>query len=466
MFLFDINDHIFKHVHFIGIGGISMSGLAEILLANNYEVSGSDMNSSPLLKNLENKGAKIFVGHNKENIKRADLIVYTDAISFDNPEYLAGKEAGIPVIDRATFLGQIMRKYKDSIAVSGTHGKTTTTSMLSVILSNSFLDPTILLGGELNKIGGNVRIGKNGCLLTEACEYKGNILKFNPTIAIILNIEEDHLDYYKNLQHIIDTFTKYIENLPKDKLLIINNDDKNVKIASKNAKCKVISFGINNDSDFRATDITFNEKGYAKFNLIVRDNTYKISLNVMGIHNVYNALASIAAAYYCNIPMDTIVNSIKEFNGTHRRLEYKGSFNNIPVLDDYAHHPTEIKASLKAIKNIGYNKIWCVFQPHTYTRTKALLSNFANSFFDANKIIIPDIYPAREKDNGLVHSRDLVDALRKNKVDAIYFSDFEEITDYLSKNVSEGDVIVTMGAGSVYKVGEMLLKEEQLKNIC
>ena len=244
MFLFDINDHIFKHVHFIGIGGISMSGLAEILLANNYEVSGSDMNSSPLLKNLENKGAKIFVGHNKENIKRADLIVYTDAISFDNPEYLAGKEAGIPVIDRATFLGQIMRKYKDSIAISGTHGKTTTTSMLSVILSDSFLDPTILLGGELNKIGGNVRIGKNNCLLTEACEYKGNILKFNPTIAIILNIEEDHLDYYKNLQHIIDTFTKYIENLPKDKLLIINNDDENVKIASKNAKCKIISFGI------------------------------------------------------------------------------------------------------------------------------------------------------------------------------------------------------------------------------
>lgn len=466
MFSFDINDHIFKHVHFIGIGGISMSGLAEILLANDYKVTGSDMNNSPLLKNLESKGAKIFIGHDKNNVKGADLIVYTDAISFDNPEYLAGKEFDIPTIDRATFLGQIMRKYKNSIAVSGTHGKTTTTSMLSVILTNSSIDPTILLGGELNKIGGNVKIGKNNCLLTEACEYKGNILKFNPTIAIVLNIEKDHLDYYKNLQHIIDTFRKYIENLPKDKLLIINNDDENVKNASKNAKCKIVTFGIKNNSDFKATDIKFDKKGCAQFNLIIRDNSYKISLNVMGIHNVYNALASIATAYYCNIPMDTIISSIKEFNGTHRRLEYKGSFNNITVLDDYAHHPTEIIASLKAIKNISYNKIWCVFQPHTYTRTKALLSDFATSFYDANKVIIPDIYPAREKDTGLIHSKDLVKALIKNNVDATYFSNFEEITDYLLKNANEGDVIVTMGAGNVYKIGEMLLKEKQLTNIC
>ncbi|WP_077368929.1 UDP-N-acetylmuramate--L-alanine ligase [Anaerosalibacter sp. Marseille-P3206] len=466
MFSFNIIEHDFSHIHFIGIGGISMSGLAEILIDEGYTVSGSDMNSSLIINKLESQKAKIHIGHSAENINGSDLVVYTDAISKDNVELLEAKKLGIETVDRGTFLGKLMKNYNKSIAVSGTHGKTTTTSMLATVLNKSNLDPTILLGGELDAIGGNVKIGSKNLVLTEACEYKGNILKYQPTMAIILNMEEDHLDYFKNIDHIVETFAQYASGIKEDGYLVINIDDENSQRVINASKCNLITFGINSDADYSAENISFTEEGFPKFVLNVKGKEkYLVTLNVMGIHNIYNALATFAAAHTYGVDIETIIDSIKDYVGTHRRLETKGFINGVKIVDDYAHHPTEIKVSLDALKNTSKNKLWCVFQPHTYSRTKSLLDKFSQSFYDADKVILTDIYAAREADTGLIHSTNLVDSLVKKGVDAIYIESFEDIKNYLLANVEEGDIVVTMGAGNVYKIGEMILEDNRQRAI-
>ena len=466
MFTFCINSHKYSHIHFIGIGGISMSGLAEILLTEGYKVSGSDANNSYIVERLKALGVHIYIGHSKANIKDADLVIYTDAISNDNEELLEAINKDIPTVDRATFLGALMKNYKNSIAVSGTHGKTTTTSMIATILNRSVLNPTILLGGQLDEIGGNVKLGTREHLLTEACEYKGNILKYYPNTAIILNMEEDHLDYFRNIDHIVDTFVNYGKNIQNGGYLIINADDANSKKVIKGTNANVITFGINNKADYSAENISFSAEGYPIFMLNIKgESLYPVKLSVMGVHNVYNALASIAATHILNVPIETILKSIGDYKGTHRRLEIKGLVNGVKIIDDYAHHPTEIMASLKALRNSTESDIWVVFQPHTYTRTKILLNRFAKAFSDANKVIIPDIYAAREKDTGLIHSIDLVDALVKNGVDAKYMPSFENIEHYLLENAKKGDIIVTMGAGNVYIIGEAMLESKEKEAI-
>mgnify|MGYP000032092444 FL=1 len=466
MFIFSIDDHVYNNIHFIGIGGVSMSGLAEILLEEGYNVSGSDMNDSFIIEKLRNQGADIYIGHSKDNIKDADLVVYTDAISNDNEELLEAMNRNIKVVDRATFLGALMKNYKNSIAVSGTHGKTTTTSMIATILTNNTLDPTILLGGYLDEIGGNARLGSREIFLTEACEYKGNIVKFFPNTAVILNMEEDHLDYFRDINHIVDTFIQYSKNINENGNLIINVDDVNANKIIENTNANVITIGINNKAYYTAENISFTSNGFPKFMLKINcSSIYPVNLGVMGVHNIYNALASIAVADSLGIPMDVILKSLENFKGTHRRLEVKGFLNGIKIIDDYAHHPTEIKASLKALRNSTKNKIWCIFQPHTYTRTKALLNSFAESFGEADKVIIPDIYAAREKDNGIIHSINLVDALVKNGIDAKYMSSFENIENYILSNAQKGDIVVTMGAGNVNRIGEDLLKSNEKEAI-
>ena len=460
MISFDINKDSFSKVHFIGIGGISMSALAEVLLSENIKVSGSDSKDSHILDKLSKDGAEIFIGHLAENIKGdLNLVVYTDAISADNPEFLAAKNKNLNLIDRGNFLGQLMKRYKNSIAIAGTHGKTTTTGMLSTILHSTHLDPTILLGGHLDCIDGNVRIGRRDLLLTEACEYKGNILKFHADTGVILNVEEDHLDYYNNIGEIIDTFKGFVEKIPESGHIIVNADDENALKTVTTAKCNVVTFAIEKASNYKASDLEFTEIGISFYNLRVNDGkTYKIKLNVIGIHNVYNSLGAIAAANISGITMEEIVDRIDEYHGTHRRLEQKGYFRGVRVIDDYAHHPTEIAVTLNAVKNLNLKDVYCIFQPHTYTRTQALLTEFSESFFDADKVIIANIYAAREKDNGEIHSKDLVKLLQKNGVDAIHLDTFEEIKDFINKNAKEGDLVLTMGAGDVYTIGEMLLK--------
>lgn len=458
--IFDfINDNN-KTIHFIGIGGISMSGLAEILLENNYKVTGSDMKSSSITNKLSKMGAEIYIGHNENNIANQDLVVYTAAISKDNPELLKAKSLSIPLMNRAEFLGQIMKGHKFNIAISGTHGKTTTTSMISHIFLQADLDPTILVGGELDIINGNVRTGKSEYFITEACEYKESFLKFFPYIGIILNVDEDHLDYYRDIDHIEEAFLKFSSLIPKDGFLIGCADDERVlKIASK-VNCNVMTYGINSGM-IKALNITYNKTGAASFD-VYRDTEklFNVNLNVPGRHNVLNALASICAALSLNVPYENIIKGIESFSGTHRRFELKGKVNGITVVDDYAHHPTEIKATLEASKNYPHNRIFCVFQPHTYTRTLSLFNEFADSFYNVDKLVLADIYAARETDTGVVSSDMLGNKLRENKVDCINLHSFDEIVTYLKHELKEGDLLLTVGAGDILVVGEMFLKQQ------
>lgn len=448
------------NIHFIGIGGINMSALAEICINKGYNVSGSDMQESYLVDNLRSLGAKITIGQKKENITdNINLVVYTAAISNENEEFLAAKEKNILMINRAAFLGQIMREYKNSIAVSGTHGKTTTTSMLSTIFNYAKKDPTILVGGNLSTIGGNVRIGSSENFITEACEYVDSFLNFNPFISIVLNIEEDHLDYFSGIEEIKASFNKFGKLLPEDGYFIVNGDNENTKDIMYDVGATIIKFGQKDDNDAIISEIRYDEDGFAMFNLNYKGvNLGTFDLSVYGLHNVYNATAAIIASIVSNIEVDVIKKAIKEYNGVGRRFEKKGYFKNTLVVDDYAHHPTEVKATLSAAKTLKKNKLWVVFQPHTYSRTKALLKEFAEAFYSADKVIITDIYAAREKNPGDISSKDLVEKLYHNNVDVTYIPTFEEIENYLRENLEDDDLIITCGAGPIYKVGESLLK--------
>lgn len=460
MFEINIDDSKYKNIFFIGIGGISMSALAELMLYKGYKVYGSDRMPSINTEKLEKNGATIYYEHKKEHIENMDLVIFTDAISFDNEEYMAAVKEKIDLVDRATFLGAIMKNYKKSIAVSGTHGKTTTTSMITEIIKDLDLNPTIMLGGQLKDIDGNIKIGDENLFLTEACEYKANILKYFPTTEIILNIDEDHLDYFDNIDHIIRTFKGYVDNLHADDYVILNVDDENVDTLFPIDNCKVFTFGIKNDADLRAKNIDFSEDGFPTYDLYLRgEKICHVELSVLGRHNVLNSLAAIAATYVNNVPIEDAIIGLKNYKGVERRLEEKGYYKGTKIMDDYAHHPTEIKSSIHAIKNACKGKLYTIFQPHTYTRTKLLLDAFANSFDESDVIIITDIYAAREKDYGDIHSKTLRNAISDHRDNAFYISGFEDIVKFIKENIKKDDVVVTMGAGDVYKIGEMILEK-------
>ncbi len=447
-------------IHFIGIGGISMSGLAEILLSQGCKISGSDIKASSITSKLQKKGMDIHIGHSPKNVQDPDLVVYTAAVKENNPELMEALRKGIHTIDRAVLLGQMMKSYNKSIAVSGTHGKTTTTSMISSIMLEAGKNPTIHIGGELDLINGSARIGSNEYFITEACEYHDSFLKFFPFAAVILNIEFDHADFFKDIFHIKDTFRKFVDLVPKEGFAIVNGDDPNVVSIMDGTICNTITFGVKNSNcDWFAKNISWDECGYAVYDLYKSSKKLgKIRLSIPGIHNIYNSLAAISACSTMGCDLSPIKKGLLKFRGTNRRLETKGVYNNIKVMDDYAHHPTEVKATLKAAAAAGHSKIWCVFQPHTYTRTKAFIDQFAKSFEHADRVIVTDIYAAREKDNGEIHAKDLVDRINNLKADkALYMNKFSNIADYLTLQASPGDLVITMGAGDIHKVGEMLL---------
>ena len=459
MYKIDFNRPI--KIHFMGIGGISMSGLAEVLLERGFTISGSDMKSSPITEKLESHGASIVYEQKAENITDdIDLVVYTAAIHPDNPEYRAVIEKNIPHMDRAELLGQIMNNYQNSIAVSGTHGKTTTTSMLSLIMLEGGCDPTISVGGILKDIDGNIRVGRSQNFITEACEYTNSFLKFNPRIELILNVEADHLDFFKDLDDIRHSFRLFSEKLDENGILIINGEIPNVSYFTQNLPCKVLTYGFDADDNYTAQNITFDEYACGSYDLYVDGQKIDhITLGVTGIHNVSNSLSAIAVARELGISMEHIKAGLLKFKGTDRRFEYKGEINGITIIDDYAHHPTEIEATLTAAKNYPHNKIWCVFQPHTYTRTKSLLNEFAEALSLADHVVLADIYAAREKDPGDIHSKDLQVALQKIGTQTDYFPSFEEIENFLLQNCAHGDLLITMGAGDIVNVSEDLLKK-------
>ena len=449
-----------KKVHFIGIGGISMSGLAAVLLNSGFNVSGSDAKNSPIIEKLKSSGAEIYIGHRRENINNVDLIVYTAAIPNDNPELLEAKEKNIQLMDRAEFLGHIMKGHKYNVAISGTHGKTTCTSMLSHVTLDGNLDPTILVGGELDIIDGNFRIGNSEYFLTEACEYKRSFLKFFPYVGVILNIDADHLDCYKDINEIAETFEKFSNLIPADGYLVGYGEDPRVKDIINKAKCNTLSYGFEN-ADVTARNVTFNKMGCASFDVYKNnENLFSVSLSVPGKHNVLNALATICVSLIFNMPYDSIASGLSKCKGAHKRFEYKGEANGVTVIDDYAHHPTEIKATLSTAKKIDHNKIYCVFQPHTYTRTKTLFDEFTTAFDDADELILMDIYAAREKDTGVVSSDMLGDAIRKRGIKCTNAHSHDEALEYVKSKVGNNDLLLTVGAGDVVIVGEKYLESK------
>lgn len=449
-----------KTIHFIGIGGISMSGLAEIMLNRGYNVQGSDIQDSSIIRKLKSHGITVNMPHKAENVYGADLVVYTSAVKDDNPEIMEAKKLGIPLMGRAAFLGKIMKEYSYGIAIAGCHGKTTSTSMISIIFKNAHLDPTILLGGELDAIGGNVRIGKSPYFITEACEYMGNFLEFHPFYGIILNIDEDHLDYFKGLQHIKDTFIKFVQLIPKEGCLAVCADNSNAMDILPHANCNVVTFGIENEADYMAKDIEFDKFGHPSFRVIKNGQdmgTY--SLRIPGIHNVLNSLSAFAVSDFFGISKDVIRESLMEFGGTHRRFDILGTVNDITIIDDYAHHPTEIQVTLNAAKKFPHNRLWVIFQPHTYTRTKLLFKDFTHSFKEADHVIITDIYAAREKDTGEIHSRDLAEEANRVSGNVTYMKEFDDIANYVAKNAKPEDMVMTVGAGSITNLGPMILEK-------
>ncbi len=458
--MYHIDFHKPIPIHFIGIGGISMSGLAEILLKESFQVSGSDNRASELTEHLETLGARIFIGQDGSNIPaNCALVVYTAAIHPDNPEFAAAKGKGIPMLSRAELLGQIMANYDTAIAVAGTHGKTTTTSMCSSILLAADMDPTISVGGILPSIGGNIRVGHSRTFLTEACEYTNSFLHFFPSVGIILNIEEDHMDFFRNLEDIRHSFRCFAKLLPKDGLLIINGDIENYKEITDDLSCQVVTFGTSPENDYQAFDISFGDLAQASFKVNIKGEPVPFYLSVPGAHNVSNALSAIALAIYLHIPVETIQKGLLSFTGTDRRFQYKGQVNGFTIIDDYAHHPTEIRATLAAAAHYPHREIWCVFQPHTYSRTKAFLPEFAKALSLADHVVLADIYAARETDTLGVSSLTLAAELEKLGTDVHYFPSFEEIEKFLLKKCLHGDLCITMGAGNVINIGESLLTQ-------
>ncbi len=448
------------HIHFIGIGGISMSGLAEILLEEGFTISGSDAKESPLTDKLASEGVQISYPQSAANITTGiDVVVYTAAIHEDNPEFAAAKNAGLPMLSRAELLGQIMDNYANSIAVAGTHGKTTTTSMLSQVLLAADSDPTISVGGILKAIHGNIRVGHSDVFLTEACEYTNSFLNFHPKYSLILNIEKDHLDFFKDLADIRHSFRRFAENTANGGTIIINGAITDYEEIVKDLPVSVVTYGLTEACDYYPSDITFDEKGCATYTAMHQGKSLtSVKLNIPGMHNVSNSLAVIAAALSLKIELPTISSGISQFTGTDRRFELKGMYKDgVTVIDDYAHHPTEIAATLTAAQNYPHKRIICVFQPHTYTRTKAFLKDFAKSLSLADVIVLADIYAARETDTLGISSKNIEDDLKALGKEAYYFPSFDEIENFLQKKCMNGDLLITMGAGDVVKIGENLL---------
>ena len=444
----------FNHIYFIGIGGISMSALAEIMLEEGIMVSGSDRSDSKIIRKLQTSGANIYLKHDSNNISNdIDLVVYTSAISDDNPELLRARDLNIKIMGRAEFLGAVMKNYNHVICVSGTHGKTTTTGMLSSVLIETDLAPTIFLGGEMDSLGGNLLHGSYELLLTEACEYKRNFLKFNPTMEVVLNIEADHLDYYTDLNDIESAFVEYAEKLPEDGHLIVNEAYNHL---FDSIKCNIVTFGLDKGTYYARNIKLVPEPSYTLMH--GDEKVAEIKLKVYGEHNILNSIAAGAACLTLGIMPETVFNGLFNFKGTHRRYEYKGVLNGAVVIDDYAHHPSEMKATLKTAHSLAEGKIITVFQPHTYTRTIKLLDGFAEALAMSDEVILVDIYAARERNTGVIHSKDIINKMEAYSKGGIYAESFQEAADLVRSIAKKGDIVITMGAGNVVDIADLLLR--------
>ena len=440
-----------KSAHFIGIGGSGMFPLAQVLKSHGVEVTGSDTYQSDTLQKVKKLGIKVYNKQSPENIGIPDAVIYSAAIKENNPEIVAAKEKGIPLIKRSKLMGMIFEKYENSIGVSGTHGKTTTTSMITTILLDAKKDPTAIIGGTLLKIGSNCHVGKSDIIVGEACEYVDSFLDLKPKISVVTNVDSDHLDYFKTFENVKKSFSKYI--IGTSSLVVANGDDESTKQCVRKSNIEKVFFGLSKENDFYASNIVYNKRQCASFSIFSgNDKIADISLNVPGKHNIYNALAAFCVCFKIGINPKIIKESLKGFKGTHRRFEILKEKGGITVADDFAHHPTEIKTTLEAASKMGFKRVIAIFQPHTYSRTYMLLDDFAKVLSIADKVIVSDILPVREINTYGVKSTDLT-----NKIpNSLYIPSFKEISDYILKNATPGDLILTLGGGNIYECANMI----------
>ena len=443
-----------KHAHLVGIGGVSMSPLAEVLSGMGIKVTGSDMNEGEAVKRLRSLGIDVKLGHRAENIEGADCVIRTAAVHDENPEIAAARAKGIPVFERTQAWGSMMRNYKNAVCISGTHGKTTTTSMATHILTEAKRDPTVMIGGTLPLLNSGYRVGEGDTIVMESCEYYNSFLSFFPTVAVILNIDADHLDFFKDIEDIKHSFRKFAELTPKDGVVVANADDKNTSDALKGIDRRVITFGFSENAMMRGENVVLNEHG-SEFDAVYNGKVFAhIRLRVPGRHNVLNALAATSAAIALDVPAEAVEKALYVFTGAGRRFEFKGEYRGAKVFDDYAHHPRELHELLAAAHSLGYKRVVCAFQPHTYTRTKALFDDFVQELKAADKVFLAQIFAAREDNEVGIYSSDLA-----AKIDgAVCCDTFAELEDKLAAEAHEGDLILTVGAGDIYKVGEALVK--------
>ncbi len=452
-----------KRIHFVGIGGIGMSGIAEVLLNLGYTISGSDLSQSDLTQRLASLGARIYTGHHASNLGDTDVVVTSTAVKTDNPEVLEAHRRNIPVIPRAEMLAELL-KMKFSIAVSGSHGKTTTTSMVATVLASGGLDPTMVIGGKLASIGSNAKLGDGEVIVAEADESDGSFLKLSPSLAVITNIDLEHLDHYRDIEDIKDAFLQFANIVPFYGSTIICLDDENAKAILPNIKRKTVTYGLHPPADYRASEISFSGHS-SSFTVHYKEEALgTVTLNVPGLFNVYNSLAAIAVARELDMDFPAIKEGLKIFTGVQRRLEVKGKVNGITIVDDYGHHPTEISETLKAAKQVWKEKIIVVFQPHRYTRTKALFNEFLTAFPNADELIVTDIYAASEAPINGINAESLCEGIRgRGHNNVIYMHTFDDIVDHLLSIAKPTDVIITQGAGNVWKIGEEFLKRASQK---
>lgn len=445
-----------KKIHLVGIGGVSMNSLAELLLSMGVPVSGSDRAHSAVTERLERLGAQIYYAHEAQNVEGAALVVRTAAVHDDNPEIMRAHELGIPVMERAQAWGGLMTDYENVICLSGTHGKTTSTSMMTLIAMQAALDPTVMVGSNLPAIGGTLRIGGQECFVAESCEYCNSFLSFSPTIAVVLNVEADHLDFFKDIDDIVHSFHEFCLRTPENGLVITNADDIHAMQAVEGVNRKVLTFGVSEHANVRPENIVI-QNGYYHFDVMVDGQFYAhVELSVPGYHNMLNALACCAAAWFLQVAGEQVSAGLAQFKGSSRRFERTGNMKNgALVVDDYAHHPSEMRATLQTARQMEFDRIFCVFQPHTYTRTKALFSEFVEALGLCDQAVLAPIYAAREQNTIGIYASDLA----KEIPNAVSFDNFEEICVYLERETHAGDLVITMGAGDIYKVGQMLTSE-------